>query len=224
MTKLSVIIPVYNEERTISELISRVKSVKLDKEIIAVDDGSTDATAGILDATDGITVVHKKNGGKGSAILEGIKAVTGDVVVIQDADLEYDPDDFVIMMEAMQREGADVVFGSRVLHQDYRISYRRYFWGGKLVTYIANMLYGLSITDEPTCYKMIRTELLKSLNLQCARFEFCPEVTAKLGRRKIRIVEVPISYFPRSIEDGKKIKAFDGLEAIWTLIKYRFAK
>jgi dolichol-phosphate mannosyltransferase len=224
LTKLSIIIPVYNEERTIWELISRVKAVKLEKEIIAVDDGSTDGTAGILDGTDGITVVHKENGGKGSAILEGIKAVTGDVVVIQDADLEYDPGDFVIMMEAMQREGADVVFGSRVLHQDYRISYRRYFWGGKLVTFIANMLYGLSITDEPTCYKMIRTELLKSLDLQCARFEFCPEITAKLGRRKIRIVEVPISYFPRSIEDGKKIKAFDGLEAIWTLIKYRFVK
>jgi dolichol-phosphate mannosyltransferase len=222
--KLSVIIPVYNEQGTISELISRVKAVNLDKEIIAVDDGSTDATAGILDAIDGITVMHKDNGGKGSAILEGIKAVTGDVIVIQDADLEYDPNDFVLMMDVMQKDGADVVYGSRILHQDYRISYRRYFWGGKLVTFIANFLYGLSITDEPTCYKMIRTELLKSLNLQCVRFEFCPEVTAKLGRRKIRIVEVPISYFPRSIGDGKKIGALDGLEAIWTLLKYRFMK
>jgi dolichol-phosphate mannosyltransferase len=224
LTKLSVIIPVYNEERTISELISRVKGVKLEKEIIVVDDGSTDGTPGILDKIDGITLVHKENGGKGSAILEGIKAVTGEVIVIQDADLEYDPNDFVAMMEIMQKERADVVYGSRILHQDYHISYRRYFWGGKLVTFIANILYGLSITDEPTCYKMIRTGLLKSLNLRCVRFEFCPEVTAKLGRRKIRIVEVPISYAPRSIGDGKKIKALDGLEAIWTLIKYRFAR
>jgi dolichol-phosphate mannosyltransferase len=222
--KLSIIIPVYNEERTIEELISRVQAVKLDKEIIAVDDGSTDDTASILDALEGIIVLHKKNGGKGSAIREGLKSVTGEMIVIQDADLEYDPNDFVMMIDIMQKERADVVYGSRVLHADYRISYRRFFWGGKLVTFIANILYGLSITDEPTCYKMIRTELLKSLDLRCSRFEFCPEVTAKLARRKIRIVEVPISYFPRSIGEGKKINARDGLEAIWTLIKYRFVR
>jgi dolichol-phosphate mannosyltransferase len=222
--KLSVIIPVYNEERTIAELISKVKAVQLDKEIIVVDDGSTDSSIKILDTIDGITVIHKKNGGKGSAIKEGIKAVTGEVIVIQDADLEYDPNDFVMMLALMEKQNADVVYGSRILHSDYRISYRRYFWGGKLVTAFANVLFGLSITDEPTCYKMIKSDLLRSLNLQCNRFEFCPEVTAKLARRKIKIVEVPISYFPRSIEEGKKINAFDGLEAIWTLVKYRFVK
>lgn len=222
--KLSVIIPVFNEERTIAELISRVNAVKLEKEIIAVNDGSTDGTTEILKGIDGITVIHKENGGKGSAIRKGIEVATGEVIVIQDADLEYDPNDFILMIETMKRERADVVYGSRILHSDYSISYRRYFWGGKFVTFIANALYGISITDEPTCYKMIKADLLKSLNLQCSRFEFCPEVTAKVARRKIRIVEVPISYFPRSIEEGKKINALDGLEAIWTLLKYRFVK
>jgi glycosyltransferase involved in cell wall biosynthesis len=219
--KLSVIIPVYNEESTIEKIIARVKAVPLEKEIVVVDDGSTDKTPKLLDCIDGIMVINKKNGGKGSAIREGLLAVTGDVTVIQDADLEYDPNDFVLMLDIMTRENADVVYGSRVLHKDYRISYRRYFWGGKLVTMVANMLFGLSITDEPTCYKMIKTSLLRSLNLKCIRFEFCPEVTAKVARRKIRIVEVPISYYPRTIEEGKKINALDGLEAIWTLLKYR---
>jgi dolichol-phosphate mannosyltransferase len=222
--KLSIIIPAYNEEKTILELIKRVKSVNLDKEIIVVNDGSTDKTAAWLDSIKDIIVIHKKNGGKGSAIREGIRAVTGDVIVIQDADLEYDPNDFLIMIEAMKKKNADVIYGSRILHSDYSISYRRYFLGGKLVTFIANLLFGLSITDEPTCYKMIKTDLLKSLNLRCSRFEFCPEVTAKIARRKIKIVEVPISYFPRSIEEGKKINAWDGIEAIWTLFKYRFVR
>ncbi len=222
--KLSVIIPAYNEESTIQEIIAKVKAVPLDKEIVVVDDGSTDATSKILDCIDDIIVIHKKNGGKGSAIRAGLEAVIGEVTVIQDADLEYDPNDFVVMLDIMQKEGVDVIYGSRVLHKDYRISYRRYFWGGKLVTMVANILYGLSITDEPTCYKMIKTSLLKSLNLNCERFEFCPEVTAKIARRKIRLMEVPISYFPRTIEEGKKINAFDGLEAIWTLIKYRAAR
>jgi glycosyltransferase involved in cell wall biosynthesis len=219
--KLSVIIPVYNEESTIAEIIARVKAVPIDLEIIAVNDGSTDGTSKILDYMDGITVIHKVNGGKGSAIREGLNHARGQATVIQDADLEYDPNDFVQMVRIMENERADVVYGSRILHQDYKISYRRYFWGGKLVTFMANFLYGISITDEPTCYKMVKTELLRSLNLECRRFEFCPEVTAKVARRKIRIVETPISYYPRSIEQGKKIKPLDGLEAIWTLIKYR---
>jgi glycosyltransferase involved in cell wall biosynthesis len=219
--KLSVIIPAYNEEATIEKIISKVKAVALVTEIIVVDDGSTDRTPEIIDRIDGIKVVHKKNGGKGSAIRKGIEVATGDVTVIQDADLEYDPNDFVPMLEAMSREAADVVYGSRVLHENYKISYRRYFWGGKIVTALANILYGISITDEPTCYKMIRTSLLRSLNLTCNRFEFCPEVTAKIARRKIMIVEIPISYYPRSMQEGKKISALDGLEAIWTLLKLR---
>ncbi|OGC93454.1 MAG: glycosyl transferase [candidate division Zixibacteria bacterium RBG_16_53_22] len=222
--KLSVIIPVYNEESTIAEIVSRVKAVPIEKEIIVVDDGSTDTTSKILDGIDGLVVIHKENGGKGSAIREGLKVATGLVTVIQDADLEYDPNDFVTMLAVMENEGVDVVYGSRILHKDYKISYRRYFWGGKLVTVVANMLFGISITDEPTCYKMIKTALLRSLNLTCTRFEFCPEVTAKIARRKIKIMEVPISYFPRTMAEGKKINAWDGLEAVWTLIKYRVKK
>jgi glycosyltransferase involved in cell wall biosynthesis len=221
---LSVIIPAFNEGNTIAEIIARVKGVPVEKEIIVVDDGSTDETPKILDTLAGITVIHKRNGGKGSAIREGLKYASGEVTIIQDADLEYDPNDYRLMMETMKSERADVIYGSRVLHEDYRISYRRFFWGGKLVTLVANLLFGISITDEPTCYKMIRTELLKSLKLTCTRFEFCPEVTAKIARRGIKIVEVPISYSPRSIEDGKKINALDGLEAIWTLIKFRIIR
>jgi dolichol-phosphate mannosyltransferase len=221
---LSVIIPAYNEEKTIAELLAKVKAVKLDMEIIVVDDGSTDKTGEILRNIDGIKVIAKSNGGKGSAIREGIAAVSGNVVVIQDADLEYDPQDFIPMLDTMERQKADVVYGSRLLHENYKVSYQRYFWGGKLVTFIANILFGISISDEPTCYKMLKTDLLKSLNLQCSRFEFCPEVTAKIARRKIKIIEIPISYYPRSIEEGKKINAFDGIEAIWTLLKYRFVK
>jgi dolichol-phosphate mannosyltransferase len=224
MTMLSVIIPAYNEEKTIAELLAKVKSVKLEMEIIVVDDGSTDKTGEILKSIDGIKVITKQNGGKGSAIREGIAAVTGEIVVIQDADLEYDPQDFIPMLDTMKRAKADVVYGSRLLHENYKVSYQRYFWGGKLVTLIANILFGISISDEPTCYKMLKTDLLKSLNLQCSRFEFCPEVTAKIARRKIKIVEIPINYYPRSIEEGKKINAFDGIEAIWTLLKYRFVK
>ena len=222
--KLSIVVPAYNEEATIAELIEKVKKVQLDKEIVIVDDGSTDSTPKILESINGIKVITKPNGGKGSAIIEGIRHVTGEVVVIQDADLEYDPEDFKVMLETMIENNADVVYGSRLLHSDYKVSYRRFFWGGKLVTAVANILYGISISDEPTCYKMIKTDLLKSLNLQCRRFEFCPEVTAKIAKREIKIVEVPISYFPRSIEEGKKIGARDGIEAIWTLLRYKFTK
>ncbi|MEK8022698.1 MAG: glycosyltransferase family 2 protein [Candidatus Hydrogenedentota bacterium] len=165
-------------------------------------------------------VKHDRNRGKGAAIRTGLLHVTGAVTVIQDGDLEYDPNDFKNMLDRI-REGAGVVYGSRILGRN-QFSYRRFLYGGKFLTLLANLLYGTSITDEPTCYKMARTDLYRRMNLECTGFEFCPEVTAKFARLNERIVEIPIAYNPRSIEEGKKIRWTDGIIAIGTLLKYRF--
>jgi len=224
--KLSVIIPVFNEKATIGEIIKKVKKVPVEKEITVVDDGSTDGTAEILkeisEKDKNIKIILKEeNEGKGSAIREGLKYVNGDVVVIQDADLEYEPTDWIKMLKFMDEKKADVVYGSRVLGKNKKSSFVFYL-GGRILSIITNFLYGAGITDEPTCYKMFNTEIIKSLNLKCRGFEFCPEVTAKIRKKGIKIYEVPIHYNPRSIKEGKKIRWKDGLIAIWTLIKYRF--
>lgn len=225
--KLSIIIPAYNEEKTIEELIKRVFEVKLpaQKEIIAVNDGSKDKTLEILQnlqAKYGVVVVSlTKNSGKGAAIREGLKNTTGDLVIIQDADLEYDPEDYSSLLKPFFEDNAQVVYGSRILGSKKHGSLA-YYWGGLGVTFATNIICGIKITDEPTCYKVFKKELLNSLDLKCRGFEFCPEVTAKIARRKIRIFEVPISYNPRGKEDGKKINWKDGFVAIWTLLKYRF--
>jgi len=222
--KLSVIIPIYNEANTLRTLIERVQRVPLEKELILVDDGSTDGTRAILkelEHQENIRVVyHERNRGKGSAIRTGIQHVTGDMVLIQDADLEYDPRDYIRLIHPFTQDGAKVVYGSRRLNQNPS-SYRRYLWGGILLTWIANLLYGTRITDEPTCYKVFDAAVLKGIDLKCTGFEFCPEVTAKVAKRGLRIHEVPISYHPRKIEEGKKIRWRHGVQAIWTLIKYR---
>lgn len=223
--KLSIIVPVFNEERTLPIILNRLFEIPIDKEIIVVDDASQDGSPGILQAmaeAQKITyLTHDKNLGKGAAIRTGLERATGEYTVIQDADLEYDPHDIVRMLETAERHNADAVFGDRVHNPQSGISYRRYYWGGRFLTLLANLLYGVGISDESTCYKMVRTSLLKSLNLTCKRFEFCPEVVAKLGKRKVRIYEIPISYAPRKMEEGKKIRWRDGLIAIWTLIKLR---
>ncbi|RLB75771.1 MAG: glycosyltransferase family 2 protein, partial [Deltaproteobacteria bacterium] len=198
----------------------------VEKEIIVVDDGSTDGTAEILKEISkkdkNINIILKeKNEGKGSAIREGLKYVNGDVVVIQDADLEYEPTDWIEMLKFMEEKKADVVYGSRVLGKNKKSSFVFYL-GGRILSIITNFLYGAGITDEPTCYKMFNTEIIKSLNLKCRGFEFCPEVTAKIRKKGIKIYEVPIHYNPRSTKEGKKIRWKDGIIAIWTLIKYRF--
>jgi dolichol-phosphate mannosyltransferase len=222
--KLSVIIPAFNEKGTIAELLRRVTALDLDKQIIVVDDGSSDGTREILreiDREDVIVAFHEKNQGKGAAVRTGFKLVDGDVAVIQDADLEYDPHDLLSMLAAMIDGKAQVVYGSRILRQDNPHGGLPFHLGGRLVTVATNLLFGSKLTDEPTCYKMFRTEVLQDICIESDGFEWEPEVTAKILTKGIRIIEVPISYKPRSVARGKKIKPVDGIKAIWTLLKYR---
>jgi glycosyltransferase involved in cell wall biosynthesis len=228
--KLSIVIPVFNERKTLREIINKVEKAdigEVKKEIIIVDDGSTDGTKEILKklCSKYKIIFHKKNQGKGTALRTGFKHCTGEAVVIQDADLEYEPDDFKKMLEKMNINNNKVVYGSRRL-SNKKIEHGgwMYFWGGSFLNLLTNLLYGLKISDEATCYKMVDRKLLNSLKLKCKKFEFCPEVTAKIAKRGYTINEVPISYQGRKKAEGKKIKLSDGLEAIWTLIKYRLIK
>ena len=227
---LSILIPVYNEANTINKLLDKVRRVKLSlkKEIICVDDGSKDGTyEALLKYSKKHSEVkcfkHKVNKGKGAAIRTAIKYATGDIVLIQDADLEYDPNDYPALIKPIINSKATVVYGSRRLRSDNKQhSGLSFYVGGVGLTFITNLLYRTKITDEPTCYKVFRTDIIKSIPLECTRFEFCPEVTAKVAKRKIPIYEVPIKYYPRSSKEGKKIRWKDGVEAVWTLVKYRF--
>ena len=225
--KLSVIIPVYNEEKTINKVIDTVKNVKLkgiEKEIVVVDDGSKDRTyENIKNRKDAKLLRHAKNQGKGAAIRTGIKYATGDIIIIQDADLEYDPNEYSVLLQPIIDGKAQVVYGSRNLGRRVPSSGISYYLGGHALTLLSNILYGTRITDEPTCYKVFRAEVIKGINLKCKRFEFCPEVTAKVAKKGIKIYEVPISYHPRTKNEGKKIKWRDGFEAVWALLKYRFS-
>lgn len=225
--KLSIIIPTYNEEKTILEILRRVVhaplGVGVQREVIVVDDGSVDSTSQLMRAYDGSSEVfyyRKENGGKGSAVKYGVEKCTGDIIVIQDADLEYDPNDFQKLIEPIIRGETKVVYGSRILSRSEHSSFLFYL-GGQLVTVATNILFGTRLTDEPTCYKVFDARLLKSVNLESTGFEFCPEVTAKVLRKGEKIKELPISYAPRDRSQGKKIKPWDGVVAIWTLLKYR---
>jgi len=223
---LSVIIPVFNERRTIEEILRRVKTVDIPKEVIIVDDGSTDGTRDYLrslESRGGFKVLFQaKNMGKGAAIRKAISHVSGDIVIIQDADLEYDPQDYSEVIAPIVEGRVSVVYGSRYINPVNDLPLTRYKVGVLVLTAIANLLYSAGITDEATCYKAFKTEVLKSLPLRCKRFEFCPEVTAKVRKRGYRIEEVPISFHYRTVKEGKKIGWKDGLEAVLALIKYRF--
>ncbi len=229
MLKLSIIIPVYNEEATLEEIIGRVRATGLAHEIIVVNDGSTDNSSTILNRLQNSgqpplrILRHQQNRGKGAAIQTGLAAVTGRLVLVQDADLEYDPADYPALLAPFADPAVEVVYGSRNLRRNPRSSFA-FYWGGRLLSWITNWLYGAHLTDEATCYKVIKTELLLDMGLETNGFEFCPEVTAKLLRRGVPIHEIPVSYNPRSWEEGKKIQWYDGAIAIWTLIKYRFLR
>lgn len=223
--RLSVLIPAYNEAETIAEIIRRILATGLEPEIIVIDDGSTDETAGIVRevAEQGdITLVElERNRGKGAAVRAGIPHVTGDIVIIQDGDLEYDPEDYRAILREFEDPDVQVVYGSRRLRRDNPMSSPVFYLGGVSLTLITNMLFGTGITDEPTCYKAFRAELIRDLPLRCEGFEFCPEVTAMVAKRGIEIREVPIRYAPRKTSEGKKIRARHWFEAVGTLLRHR---
>jgi glycosyltransferase involved in cell wall biosynthesis len=226
---LSVIIPAYNEERTLAAVVERVLRLPEAPEVIVVSDGSTDGTNDIirrLQREYGITgIICPRNGGKGAAIAAGLRHATQPYTVIQDADLEYYPEEFTTLLRPVKAGKAQVVFGSRNLGNPAALKnhfhYIRFWLGGKGITLFANLLFLTHLTDEATCYTLFPTELLRRMNLQCRGFDFCPEVTAKALRMGYRIHEVPIRYNPRSLSEGKKIRAWHGFQALFVLLKYR---
>lgn len=225
--KLSIIIPVFNEKKTLLEILKRIEKVKIPKvtkEIVLVDDFSTDGTREILKSLKDRYGVyfHKKNLGKGAAIRTALKHTKGDIVIIQDADLEYNPQDYLKLVKPILAGKASVVYGSRALMKSNPASSLLFRWGGWVVCQTTNLLYGSNLTDVNCCYKVFKREVINQIKLEGNRFEFCEEVTAKVLKKKYKIEEVAVKYFPRSLADGKKIRWRDGFSAIKTLIKYRF--
>ncbi len=229
MKKISIIIPAYNEEKTIEKVIRAVNLIKISnyqKEIIVVNDASTDNTKEIINRFKNefrnIKIVsHKKNCGKGSAIISGLKNSTGEIVIIQDADLEYDPNEIPKLVEAYGHNPGCAVYGSRNLLKGNRYSYISYLLGNKLLNFVTNLVYCINITDMETCYKLIPSKIFRKINLSSKGFEIEPEITGKISMLKCKIIEVPISYKPRSIEEGKKIRWVDGLLALKKIISVR---
>jgi glycosyltransferase involved in cell wall biosynthesis len=231
--KLSIIIPVFNEQKTVKDLISAVKKQKLpqglEKEIIVVDDGSTDKTRELLKKLKGIKLyVHKINKGKGSAAKSGFENAKGDIYLIQDADLEYDPKYYPKLLKPILQGKANVVYGSRLKDYPLRIAGSKrtplisHYLGNKFLTFLTNLLYGESVTDMETCYKVFKKEVVKDMEINARRFDLEPEITAKILKRGYKIHEVPIKVKPRGYDEGKKISWKDGFVAVWTLLKYKF--
>jgi glycosyltransferase involved in cell wall biosynthesis len=225
--ELSLVIPIYNEIHTVEEILRRIYAVGIADEIILVDDGSVDGTSELLhrlvDEQPLLQLIrHETNQGKGAAVRHGISAATKDLVLIQDADLEYDPRDIPSLLRPIQEGNADVVYGSRFLGAPRRTTMFWHMVANKLLTLMTNLLYNSILSDMETGYKLFKREIIQEIPLNSKRFDFEPEITAKLLKRKMRIFEVPISFNPREYDEGKKIKLKDAFHAVWTLIKYRF--
>jgi len=225
--KLSVVIPVFNEAATIREILGRVHAVKIDKEIIVVDDYSTDGTRQVLEELKGqysdMAVFYQpRNMGKGRALRCGFEAARGDYVIVQDADLEYDPEDYHQLLRPLEANKADAVYGSRfITTQEHRVLYFWHSVGNTILTLLSDMLTDLNLSDMETCYKIFRRELIQSIVLEEDRFGFEPEITCKISKLRARIYEVGIAYHGRTYEEGKKIGMKDGFRALWCILKYR---
>ena len=224
--KLSVIIPVYNEVESIKVILERVQAQNLAEEIIVVDDGSKDGTRDVLATLDGKNgvhiILHEKNKGKGAAVRTGMTAAQGDILLIQDADLEYDPAEYGKLIDPIERGLADVVYGSRFLGGPHRVLFFWHYVGNAFLTTVSNMMTNLNLTDMETCYKAFRREEFQKIPLRSNRFGFEPEITAKVARRGLRVFETPISYYGRTYAEGKKIGWKDAVNALWTILRYRF--
>ena len=227
--KLSVVIPVYNERVTVEELLRRVQAVTIDKEVVLVDDGSSDGTRDILASLEGkpgIRVIyHERNQGKGAALRSGFAAARGEVVLIQDADLEYDPEDYHRLLQPILADKADVVLGSRFIGSaPHRVLYYWHYVGNRLLTTLSNIFTNLNLTDMETCYKVFRREVLATLEIEESRFGFEPEIVAKVARGRWRVYEVGVSYSGRTYTEGKKIGWRDGVRAVWCILKYNLRR